>query len=439
MPDTDQSLGIQDLRAIIHGLRMSGFSFMGDNDIREKVSFMIQDLPSPETLDSMIESPDDLRHIQENVGEIMKLIEMGGARDENFKVRYEAKTDIPPRYKVLKWRTAMKQNELTKNLIKVSMYADDKSEPQIAEQAIRLAQKVKDGSVTEADVKSFETSFESSNLHQEAALSDWWAGMKGGAGAFGQEVKNVGHGWVDPSKVGAGLARSKSIMESIIKNVTALQQSLNQSQEWVQDPAYKQDLTNILNIVQPFTTNSQGILNKLNEIEVNYKRTKVPVGPDGQQSSVPVGQDSAQEVGDVAEASPERIQELQNQVGAPTQPGGNIWEQMGQALPGSPDADITNLQTQAPDVAPGSRPEPATREQPNQITAPTPATGKFIPGERVKTPKGDGTVVQHNDNGTVVVKYDTGAQGAPSESKVERLAASDVRRIASSKKWVRVA
>ena len=102
------------MRAIIHGLRMSGFSFVGDDEAREKVIFMIGELPTPETLDSMVMAPEGLKDVKEQIGQIMRLIEEGGRRDENFKVRFEAKKDIPPRYKVLKWRTAMNKKDLTK-------------------------------------------------------------------------------------------------------------------------------------------------------------------------------------------------------------------------------------------------------------------------------------------------------------------------------------
>ena len=93
MPDQEQSLSIQDLRAIIHGLRMSGFSFVGDEGVRDKITYMIEDLPNPEGLTGMADSPVDVKHVQQQVGEIMRLIEMGGTRNQDSRVRYEAKTN----------------------------------------------------------------------------------------------------------------------------------------------------------------------------------------------------------------------------------------------------------------------------------------------------------------------------------------------------------
>ena len=139
MPETNQSLGVRDLRAIIHGLKMAGFSDIAEEQIREQISFLIEDLPSPETLDTMGASTEGLDGIREQVGAIMRLVELGSKQDEGFKVRYEAKKDMPPRYKVLKWRSTVSYNDLTKSLIKMSVFADDHNVPVVAEKAIQLA------------------------------------------------------------------------------------------------------------------------------------------------------------------------------------------------------------------------------------------------------------------------------------------------------------
>ena len=125
MSEVDNNLSLQDLRAIIHGLKMSGFAFIEDEDTRYNITCMVSDLPCPEELLCMCEKPDELKSVREYVGEIMKIIDFGGSRDESFKIRYEAKKDMPPRYNVLKWRKSMNKKDMAKNLITASTYADE--------------------------------------------------------------------------------------------------------------------------------------------------------------------------------------------------------------------------------------------------------------------------------------------------------------------------
>jgi len=372
MSEVDNNLSLQDLRAIIHGLKMSGFAFIEDEDTRYNVTCMISDLPSPECLLSMCQKPDELKRVREYVGEIMKIVDCGGNKDESFKTRFEAKKDMPPRYNVLKWRKNMNKEVVAKNLIEASIYADNHAEPLIAENAIKLAKKITAGTIVASEINDFSDSIAKSKLFQEAAMSDWWAGLKGGMGGLGQEVKNVGHGFIDPMKVGAGLARSRKIMENITKNVAELQKSLSESQQWIQDPAFKKDLTGIINIVSPFVSNSQGILEKLNSMEVNYKRTKIPVGGDQTGGAGGAGGQSVTE-GQSPAGAPASLQNQMQQRMEGGDTGGSLGDALKAVVP-DPNQDMFDPRVNPPANSGSgmSSQEKAYTGDTSQFEAPTP-------------------------------------------------------------------
>jgi hypothetical protein len=167
MEKEEQELGIEDLRVIIHGLRMSTFSFIEDEDIQDQVSHMIEELPSPEQLNELCGKSADLKYLRDKLGYIMNVIEGGGCKDEAFKARYESKKDMPPRYKVLKWRGAMNKT-LTSGLIKMSSFADAHSNPLIAEKAIVLAKKSSSGDVSEEELRIFMADCKNAGFEREA-------------------------------------------------------------------------------------------------------------------------------------------------------------------------------------------------------------------------------------------------------------------------------
>lgn len=239
MPETGQSLGVQDLRAIIHGLKMSGFAFIQDEEIKEQVSFLLGSLPSPENLDSLLESPQELKHVQEHVGEIMNLIEQGSRKDESFKVRYQAKTNMPPRYKVLKWRSAMGNSDLTKNLIKISVLADNNNEPAIAEKAIDLAKKAKTNNITQEDIGLFRAACKGTSLEKEAGF---WGGVNNVVNEFGQAVKGVGQAVKGAFQLGNLKTTFEKINQDIDKALTYAQQAANANT----DPQKKQQVANFV-------------------------------------------------------------------------------------------------------------------------------------------------------------------------------------------------
>jgi hypothetical protein len=141
----DKIPSIEELKDIIKGLRMSTFSFVECGAIDE-VNHMIQALPVPEELDRLT-LPMAIKKIREDVGKIMRVIELYGKRDKEYKIRYKSRTGLPPRYKVLEWRSAMKKSEFVKEMIKVSSVADDKGNAEVATKLILFAKNVQEGKI----------------------------------------------------------------------------------------------------------------------------------------------------------------------------------------------------------------------------------------------------------------------------------------------------
>jgi len=116
MPKQSIDFTLRELREIILGLRMSGLSFVEDGAISE-IQAMIKSLPSAEDLEKHYSNPESLKQLQKDVGGIMRLIEIYGKRDGEYKVRYKSRTGLPPRYKVMEWREPMQQAAKNNNKI----------------------------------------------------------------------------------------------------------------------------------------------------------------------------------------------------------------------------------------------------------------------------------------------------------------------------------
>ncbi len=269
-----KSLPIKDLRAIIHGLRMSGFAFVHDEETKDKISYMIEGLPSAEDLDSLIETPEVLRDVEEMVGEIMKLVDQGGKRNQGFKARFEAKKNLSPRYKVMGGRIMNK--ELTSSLIKMSAFADSRNEPVVAENAIALAKKSSIGDITEDEIKTLIADCNIAGLHAEvdsflkeagmwSGIADVAKGVGQGIGKgvqqgiqtvknvgqqIGQGVKNVGQGVKDTYQLG----NMRGTFERINKEVADAIGYATQSYASMQDPSKKKKAGDVLTMLQNMQT-----------------------------------------------------------------------------------------------------------------------------------------------------------------------------------------
>ena len=141
----DVKLTIDDIKIIIHGLKMNSFSYIEPNAFDE-IKFMIKGLPQPEEIDKMPQFPHTIKVLQEQIGKIMRLIELYGKRDMEFLTRYKARTSLPPRYKVLDWRVPMTANttkaNLIKSIVKLSCQLDEDHNGKLAQGLIDCCKKI---------------------------------------------------------------------------------------------------------------------------------------------------------------------------------------------------------------------------------------------------------------------------------------------------------
>ena len=177
---------------------MSSFSFVEEGAIDE-INSMIKSLPSSEEIDKLGSGVGQLKKLKEHIGGIMQLIETYGKRDMESKVRYKARTGLPPRYKVLDW-TTMKQKafDLSKQLIRVSSLVDKKGQKEAAYKLIVAAKKIRKYIVLENQINK-EALNKKTSLTKESAqgyLGGFFDRMKKDVGgkigdwAKGGEIKS---------------------------------------------------------------------------------------------------------------------------------------------------------------------------------------------------------------------------------------------------------
>jgi hypothetical protein len=139
--DNKVDLTREEIKTIVHGLRMSTLSFVEDNAVDE-IEAMIKALPLPEEIDKM----ESIKDLQANVGKIMRIIEIYSKRDMEYKTRYKSRTGLPPRYKVLDWSTKkMEPNvkaSLVQGLIKISEETEKEGKILLSKGFIDCARKV---------------------------------------------------------------------------------------------------------------------------------------------------------------------------------------------------------------------------------------------------------------------------------------------------------
>ena len=152
--DTTISITVGELKVIIHGLKMSMLTFVEEGACDE-IKAMISALPESEAIDALSAVPMAINNLQKDIGNIMRLIELYGKRDVEYKTRYKSRTGLPPRYKVLEWRGAMKQSankKLIGYLIKTSSVVDNMGYGDISEQFLKFAKNAMNDSLSAMDL-----------------------------------------------------------------------------------------------------------------------------------------------------------------------------------------------------------------------------------------------------------------------------------------------
>lgn len=196
-PKDQNLLNLQDLRAIIHSLKMAGLGFV-DSEALGAIESRIKTLPGAEEINRIAENKIAIDALRKEIGQIMSLIEIYGNRDPEFKARYKSRTGLPPRYKVLEWRSAMnhKKRDFVREMVKASAAIDDKGNGKIAGDLIRYAKRIQNDELVKEDVDRVIGELRKAGFEQEAVLLKeaafpWWEQAKGFIGGLGKGVGGV--------------------------------------------------------------------------------------------------------------------------------------------------------------------------------------------------------------------------------------------------------
>lgn len=157
----DLEVSMQNLRAVIHSLRMNNLAFV-EPEALDEIEAMIKSLPTPEQLNGLAETPEQFKIIREHVGGILRLIELYSRRDGEYKARYKSRTGLPPRYKILDWRKAMSteiRSGLVKDLVKLSGEADEEGLYKLAKSLLVCAKSVKNGELPVEELLEASTNY----------------------------------------------------------------------------------------------------------------------------------------------------------------------------------------------------------------------------------------------------------------------------------------
>jgi len=138
MAQENNNLSLAELRKIIHVLKMENFANV-EAEALSIIKIRISELPTPEALLSLSNTPKALDFFRHEISEIMRMIELYGTKDFEFKARYKAlKNNLPPRYKVLNW-VDTKKSEKINQLVKISEKLDNDGYILFSDNIINLA------------------------------------------------------------------------------------------------------------------------------------------------------------------------------------------------------------------------------------------------------------------------------------------------------------
>ena len=217
-----------DVRAIVHALKMATLSYVEEEALTE-IKQLIESLPSAERINQLASTPEGLKDVREKIGYILNLIDTYGKRGAEFKARYKAKTKLPPRYKVMEWRSAMKKEAMgfIKELIRISSEADDKGDFKVATKLITCAKAVRSEDIKEEDIVELIDVLKSAGYDKESLfikeaqvgsyLKGLWQGVKDVGG-------NIASALLDPAR----LQKTRAKLDQVIKSIQPELQYVNQ-------------------------------------------------------------------------------------------------------------------------------------------------------------------------------------------------------------------
>ena len=253
MAEFDQNLTVDELKAIIQGLRMSGFSFV-EPEALSQIQFRIKNLPVGEEMDKLADDPVSIKNIVHEIGELMRLLEIYGSKNSEYKARFQSLKGLPPRYKVLEWRNKKAENnmniktaEIAKELVRLSSEMDEKGQTKISQKMIVCAKCAMDDQFGGKDFQELDT------MMKEAGFMDVMKGVGDVAKGVGQAVKQkvtdtskaVGNAVGNAVQVGKEtfqVGKYQAALDRINKELLPLSSDLLQASKAAVDPARKQKL-----------------------------------------------------------------------------------------------------------------------------------------------------------------------------------------------------
>ncbi len=183
---TKEKISLDLLGDIIKGLKLDDFAYV-EPDALVVIKSMIKNLPGREGLEQFSTNPYNIENIQKDIGKIMRLIELYGKRDLEYKTRYRAKTQLDPRYKVLDNNTQKAANRVATGLIRISaIFDEDEKYGEISSEFIKCAIKAYIGELTKQEMaKTIVSVFDKIDLNKKSdktieikkQLADVWNNM----------------------------------------------------------------------------------------------------------------------------------------------------------------------------------------------------------------------------------------------------------------------
>lgn len=241
--DNKNELTLEELKTIIHGLRMSTLSFVEDGALSE-INSMIKMLPLPEEIDKLTRFPKAVKNVQNDIGNIMRLIELYGKRDVEFKTRYVSRTSLPPRYKVLEWRGNMKTDaKIIRDIVKVSSDVDSKGHGELSGRINKFASNILQDKFDETEFEKIAMSLKESGLEKEA---QFWQGVKGFMGGALGKAKEMATDLWQTGKAG-GLEAQYA---AIYKQLEVFKGKVGQLVSQARDPNLKQRMQSLFQAIQ---------------------------------------------------------------------------------------------------------------------------------------------------------------------------------------------
>lgn len=248
---------ITDLRAVILALKMATLTSVEEYASTE-IKQLIKNLPSAETMNDLGDSPDGLKDVRDTVGYILGLINSYGQRNAQSKARYQSKTNLPPRYKVMDWRSDMEKEakSFVKELVRISSVADGKGDSDIASKSIVCAKAIRSEEAKEEDIAELASMLRSagyekeSDFVREAQVGSWMKGLWEGAKNVGG---NIAATLLDPARLEKTKAKLNQIVQSIQPELQYVQQVIPKTK----DPAMQAQMQGIAQVLGEMSQKGQ--------------------------------------------------------------------------------------------------------------------------------------------------------------------------------------